>query len=712
MTQLALLLALSLIGVVLSFGFGRLEVKRVAVSSTVKRAEGALERASLAVLRLGALRGLGLLAVPALGLSAFALMSSAAGSVPALGRAAFLMVALLAGAASTLVQARLTLGLGARAASSAAASVARGSARAMRPLLRASVAIAVFGEGLGLLGVAAAFASLYAVRGGFASAAESAPLATEVVKLLPAYALGAAVTVLSLSRLGSVAATAAQVGSAPPGTFDLAVEPGEARDPALLAELVGHLVGELLPRALTSYVCGLCATVSVALLAVSGAAGSFGGSLPGAAGLSSLVLVILIRAFGAIGSVCGVLAARVTDEEAPVLGLLRGQASALGVSVFGLGAALFWLERPHLAPLFGSGVLGLLAMAVSAKLSSLPLGRGRSAARELSDARGSGQAATIARGASSGLSSLWPALLVPVLVLVLVERVLSPLAPSGLLLITFAAGALALGPLSLSLAGFGLLTTHSRGVASLARLELEPQRRQGTLDEAGMLGTAAGGAHASLALALSALLGLLSFTGGSPTTSSAFGLLALGTTLGVTLVLVFGARSTRSAVLGARLVGSEVERQLREAPRQPGSSAPSAEFTPSYKACVEAALTAAQGASSLEAAALLLAPFALGLLLHFSASPSLREPLAVFGISSVLAGLVCALGGRATRAVLGELRLRLRGLDLAPTPSAASTTATEARAFGELVGVTAASSVEAFALVLALTVICLAPLLR
>jgi hypothetical protein len=96
-TQLALLLALSLIGVVLSFGFGRLEVKRGPVSVTVKRAEGALERASVAVLRLGAMRGLALLAVPAVGLGAFALLGTGHSSVPVAGRAVFLVVALLAG---------------------------------------------------------------------------------------------------------------------------------------------------------------------------------------------------------------------------------------------------------------------------------------------------------------------------------------------------------------------------------------------------------------------------------------------------------------------------------------------------------------------------------------------------------------------------------------------------------------------------------------
>jgi Na+/H+-translocating membrane pyrophosphatase len=674
-TQLALLLALSLVGVVLAFGFGRLEVKRGHVSVTVKRAEGALERASVAVLRLGAARSLALSTVPAVGLAGFALLGGEHGSVPAVGRAAFLVVALLAGAGSALVQARLALGLGSRAASSAAAGVARGSATAMRPLLRAAAAVAIFGEGWGVLGVAAAFAGLYAVRGGFAISGESPLLAAEITRMLPAFALGAAVTALSLSREGSIAATAARIGSGQATELDVSPDSGDARDPALLAELVGHLTGELLPRALTSYVCGLCATVSAALLALSS-------SEAGKGALGWLVLVLLVRGFGAVASACGVFAARATDDETPLHALWRGQASALLVSLFGLGAALFWLQREQWLPLFAAGALGLFSMALVGQLSWLPLRRGTSTTSGLTDARSGSEAATIARGASSGLASLWPALVVPALVLALTERAFSHATVPGLLLVTFAAGALALGPLALAFAGFGLLATHTRGVVTLARLDVEPRRRGGRLDEAGVLGGAAGSTHLTLALSASLLLGLL--------------------------VLLFAARATRSAVLGARLVTIEVERQLREFPRQHGGPAIPADFTPSYKGCVEAALSAARSASVLELASLLLAPFVLGALLHWGASPTQSAPLVGFGVAAVLAGLVFTLGGRATRGTLRELRRRLLRQDGGQVPRAAA----EAESFGELVGVTAATSVEALALVLALTVLCLAPLLR
>ena len=92
------------------------------------------------------------------------------------------------------------------------------------------------------------------------------------------------------------------------------------------------------------------------------------------------------------------------------------------------------------------------------------------------------------------------------------------------------------------------------------------------------------------------------------------------------------------------------------------------------------------------------------------ASPTQKASLVGFGVAAVLAGLVLSLGGRATRGTLSELRRRLFRQEGGQAPRAAAEA--EAESFGELVGVTAATSVEALSLVLALTVLCLAPLLR
>lgn len=693
LTQLALLLALSLIGSVLSYGFGRLEVGRVALSATIQRAEGALERASLGVLRIGAVRGLLLLAVPALGLVGFGLLGGSRAGVSGLGRAAFLLLALLVGAASAVLQARVTLSLGARAAAAAASSVARGSARALRPLIRAAAAAAVFGEALGLLGISAAFAGLYAVRGGFVGAGNNAELVSEVVRLLPAFALGAAVISLSLSRTGSVTGAATQVGAGHASFPEAGLSTGDARDPALLAELVGQLVGEVLPRALVAYVVGAGATVSLALLAVSGT--------PSPGALAGLVLALMIRAFGAIGSVCGVFATRSSEEEPTIRALVRGLVSALCVALFGLGAALFWLDRDKLGPLLGSGALGLSLTTLVSLLAWLPLRRRGSASRELQEGRGSGAAAAIARGTSAGFAGSWPALLVPALLLALSER-LSGFAPAPLLLITFVAGALALAPLALAFGGFGALAVHSRGVASLARLELEPARRAGGFEDAVALAERTGATHAALALGLALLVGFLAFNGTSPgLAAGSVGLSLVAIALGVVLVLAFGAVATRRAVLAARGISAEVERQLQDSLKR---SAETAEPSPSYKQCLDGAMEAARSLPLVEVAALLLAPFLFAVALRETGS-ALTPTLLSFGLAALLTGVVVSLGARATRAWLTEQRKRSRA-DLVKG------TLAEADTFGALVGVSAAANVEALVLSLSLTVICLAPLLR
>jgi hypothetical protein len=371
------------------------------------------------------------------------------------------------------------------------------------------------------------------------------------------------------------------------------------------------------------------------------------------------------------------------------------------VALFGLGAALFWLERDKFPALFLSGALGLLLTTLLGSLAWLPLRRPGVTARDPAERHVMSAATLIMRGASSGFGSICVLLLAPALLLAIAER-LSGTTPSVLQLTTFAAGALALGPLALALGGFGSLASPSRSVAALARLEVEPTRRHGGFDEAVSLGDRAGAAQGAIALGLGLWLGLLAFPGGNPATGNV-GLAALATALGLTLVLLFGARATRGAISAARLVGAEVERQLSDTARKGAASLP-ADFTPSYKGCLEALIEGAQALPLAEVAALLLSPFALALLLRETGS-ALTPTLLAFGLATLLTGVVVSLGGRATRAVLAEQRKRARA-DVAAAALA------DADTFGALLGVTATANIEALALSLALTVICLAPLLR
>lgn len=701
MTQLALLLALGSIGLVASFALGRLEVRRGAVSPTLKRVEGAIERAAVTLLRSAGIRTLLLLSGVGAALAGCTLLIARPepGASNA-GRIAFMGVALLGGALSAFVHARLVVAFGARACSAATPAAARGSSRSLRPLLRASAAFAGFGEGLGLLSVGTAFAALYAVRGGFAQAAASPALAAEVVSLLPAFALGAAIAALTLTRYGAVLAGAALVGGSQAGEHDARLNPLDARNPATLAELLGEHVGGLLPRALSSYVAGVSVNVAAAALAVSMAARPSAGVSP----LSPLLLILVVRAFGIVASVCGVFAARADENEAPERALLRGQLAALAVSVFGLGAGLYWLRVEGFSGLFVAGLVGSIIAALLTQVAWLPLRR--ATGRDGGELR-LGDAAVIARGASSGLACLLPALLVPGLGLWLVEHLSSgaeQAAPDRALVVAaFVSGLIATAPFSIAVAGFGTLVEATQSAAGLVRLETESRHNGARLDEAGAIGGGAAGTHATLAVAASLLLGLFALQGG-PSEAPSPGVLLSAALGAVALVLLFAARSARSALFGARAIAEEVRRQLQALPRRDGTLLVPAEFTPSYKACVDSAIDSARERSLTELGWAVLVPFALALAL--ADQLALRPALLGFALSAVLCGLTFVLGSRGARAALREPRRRRRAADAAG-PNAPG----NPQNFGDLLGLSAAAGVEALIGVVALSALSLASLI-
>ncbi|HKY40222.1 MAG TPA: sodium/proton-translocating pyrophosphatase [Polyangiaceae bacterium] len=702
MTQLALLLALGSISLVLSLLLGRLEVRRGPVAPTLKRIEGAVERAAVALLRLAGGHALLLLGLVGMGLAGSSLLLAKPSSeISTTGRIAFMAVALLAGALCSFVQARLTVALGARACSAAAAATARGSSRSLRPLLRASGALAGFGEGLALLSVALAFAALYAVLGGFAQPTASVALASEVVRLLPALALGAAVAALALARGGGTLAAATLVGGGPTAEREAQLDAMDPRSPATLAELLSEQVGGLLPQALSSYVAGVTGNVAAALLAVRAAAQPASSEAP----LTCLLLISILRAFGILGSMCGLFAARSEESEPPEQALLRGQLSALSVSLFGLCAGLYWLRVEPLLGLFVPGALGLGVAALLTQVAWWPLRRDASAARETTEARSFGDGAAVARGAGAGLSCLLPLLLLPAIALWMTERV--PLAdgpaPSqALVLAAFVAGLMATAPFSMAVAGFGSLCDAAQAAAGLARLETEGKRSSLRLDEASSVGGGAAASHATLALAASLLLGLFALHGASLEASPGRQLSAVCGA--IVLVLLFAAGASRRALLGARGVADEVRRQLKGLPRRQGSVAVPADFTPSYKACVDSALDSARDRWLLGPVWALLVPF--GLALALLGDKDQRAGLFGFGGAVVICGLTFVLGARATRAALRDARRRFRHLEPAGPGSLGGP-----QHFGDLVGLGAATGVEALMSVVALTTLALSSLL-
>jgi len=254
----------------------------------------------------------------------------------------------------------------------------------------------------------------------------------------------------------------------------------------------------------------------------------------------------------------------------------------------------------------------------------------------------------------------------------------------------------------MAVAGFGNLCEAAQAAAGLARLDGDGRRPSLRLDEASAIGGGAAGSHATLALGASLLLGLFALHGASaePTPGGQLSVVCAA----IVLVLLFAAGTSRRALLGARVVAEEVRRQLKGLPRRQGSVTVPADFTPSYKACVDSALESAQGRWLLEPAWALLVPFALFLALQGEKDQG--SGLSAFGSAVVICGLAFVLGARATRVALRDARRRSRHLEPALLGSSGGP-----EHFGDLLGLGAATGVEALMSVVALSTLSLVSLL-
>src|SRR5262249_8592881 len=143
----------------------------------------------------------------------------------------------LLGAALTALSARIaaivTLRGSVRCAAGGQLSLDRSLTIAMRAAGTASLA----GESFDPLGLRGLFTAACALKGGFALPAEQArPLALQVVRLLPSFALGAAAAALVVQRAGGTFHAASGVASDGAGERDAGLEHDDPRNPAVVSE--------------------------------------------------------------------------------------------------------------------------------------------------------------------------------------------------------------------------------------------------------------------------------------------------------------------------------------------------------------------------------------------------------------------------------------------------------------------------------------------
>jgi len=697
--ELGLIVGIDVVGLVLALLMWRGVSVRDAGPPALRRLGSALERAARAFLwqeyRLIGIAVFALL-VPTIILSAT--LEIATGPVSRLAVAFWGATALCLGALGSTLAGYVATVIAVRGSVRAGAAAGTSSDAALGVAMRAAGSASLISETLSGLLVLALFSLLFAIQGGFAlPSAQALPLARHVVLLLPGFALGATVSALVLQRGGGAFHAAGGVGSDQAGERDAGLDHDDARNPAVVTELLGDHVGASATRAVDGFASASVASVAALLIGA-----SLSGATPGAEPLVLLTLPLVVRAFGVIASAFGVILVRTDETSGITPALLRGYLSMTAISLSGLWGISYWLFGEHFWPIFASGVLGLLAVLLAAHALLLRLGRRSSAIRDSNDALRVGGGGLIAAGLGAGLETA----LLPVSILgAALAAAVSIGARSGmssgveLCLLMFTLAAFSASPFVLSVATLGSIADGARGVLGMSNADGESKRRSGRLDDAGFLGGAVARRYAVFSGALSTLLMAWAISGhgravsGPPSLAASSALIWCGA-VGAAVVLGYAGSVARAALRGAREVSSEVERQLRGFPREHGIAQVPPEYTPSYKSCVDLTTSVALRRVLPPIAAGLAAPVLLGLglrLLFRGPAPELvAQGLSWFVVVASLTGLTTALAIDAARTTLGSVRRANRGRE----SGQAFSTAITADALSDIFGNAAAPALQ------------------
>jgi len=710
--ELGLIVGIDVVGLVLALLMWRGVSVRDAGPLALRRLGGALERAARAFLwQEYRLIGIATCALLVPTVISSAVFDVGAGPVSRAAVAFWGAAGLCLGALGSTLAGYVATVLAVRGSVRAAAAAGGSVDAALAVAMRAAGAASLISETLSSLLVASLFGLLFAIQGGFTLPAEQAlALARQVVLLLPGFALGATVSALVLQRGGGAFHAASGVGSDQAGERDAGLDHDDARNPAVVAELVGDHVGASATRAVDGFASASVANVAALMIGV-----SLSSALPGADPLVMLALPLVVRAFGVIASAFGIILVRSDETSSVSSALLRGYLSTTAISLSGLWGISYWLFGEHFLAVSASGALGLLAVLLAAHGLLLRLGRRSGAVRDSHEALRVGGGALISVGLAAGLETA----LLPVSVFGAALAAAASIGAHGsmssgveLSLLMFTLAALSASPFVLSVATLGSIADGARGVANMSNADGETKRRSSRLDDAGFLGGAVARRYAVFSGALSSLLiawaiagqgraisGVTSPSGVSPASLVTPGLAASSVlawcgAVGAVVVLGYAGSVARAAARGAREVSAEVERQLRGFPREHGIAQVPQEYTPSYKQCVELTTTVALRRALVPIATGIAAPLLLGLglrvLFRGPASELVAQGLSWFVVVASLTGLATALAIDAARATLGSVRRANRGRE----SGSAFTTSITADALSDIFGNAAAPALQ------------------
>jgi hypothetical protein len=504
-------------------------------------------------------------------------------------------------------------------------------------VMRSSLTLALLVEGFSFAACAGAFGLLWMLGAGIPTTHESPMTAlAAAVQILPQFAIGALLMSISIQHTGTTYRSAVQTGGEA-ANADADLVEMDPRNPAAIAELTSVQFGQLVPHVLEGFCSALCANslIVVVLWRIA----------PDVQSISQheyLLMPLVIRAFGSLSCIFAAGAARTLESVNPISALWRSYAVALAIAVGAMCGMAIWLAPDESTRVAVCGVLGIFVPAL--------VGCWQYWIIKSTNHSGRGSRRTADTGWNQGLTAgLW-GVAVPLVLLgataIGVEHIgAASRLPNGrlfsLMVCLLAAGITV--PFQLTLQSACSTVIIARRAILLARdVGDDSQRRLARLESATKAATVFCGSSATfctIGLALitaSAIAALAQAPKGSTFSSGTIAVIAVG-------AIAFAApiaSGLRASARTSRALVREVRRQFGGFPRTSGRACLPAEFTPSYRHCVEIATREASRHVSIPVVAVLVPTPALCLSLSWvTKSPGLvGQALALYlGLVSVAA---------------------------------------------------------------------------
>ena len=517
----------------------------------------------------------------------------------------------------------------------------------------------------------------------------------EAARSAPLVALGATCAAVVFQIGGSSFQTAASVAGSSARARDRRVALDDEQSPTLIAELVGNYVGGVVFRSTDVFAALVLANST--LIALAGAvfqANQSAASAEAGAGpaLALLALPLLVRASGSLATAVALGSLRFEAGRSPARALSGAGASQALIAAAGLlGAALWLLGDPLWAAGFGAGALGIASSLACQGLLLAPRARSPHALTASPAADSSEPITSMARALGMGLQRAWGPLLIAGACLGSAYALGAKLAiqhGGAYALLLAVAGMLGSAALHLCSSAFASIGSNLRRIGALRRghYDLAARGRAAELEQSSQTIGNWGDTQSILAGTAAALLGavtlplseprLLGAAGSIDETAHALGnaplvgvghpIVIVGGILGLSTLFFYVGGVLKNSSRAASALDAELAQERAPAVFDPESEVrpvpqeQHATRLPSYRGSVQRAASAATDTLLPLAAAALLAPMVLGMLMRFVYGPAggryTAHGLMALAAIAVLTGGSAALAAQGALTALGVAR--------------------------------------------------------